>query len=57
MSNPVTYVRFDQATWEKLQKLAQAERRSPGDQTAILVKEALEKLEKLRRGGELVATR
>jgi predicted DNA-binding protein len=44
MANSALYVKLDKETYERLRRLSAAERRQPGDQAALLLREVLEKL-------------
>jgi hypothetical protein len=55
MSNTGLYVKLDPQSFERLRELSQAERRQPGDQAAILLRDALAQLE--RESEATLATR
>jgi hypothetical protein len=42
MSNPGLFVRLDPETFEELRKVAEEERRTQGDQAAVLIRTALD---------------
>jgi hypothetical protein len=44
MSNNGLFVKLDPQSFERLRELSQAERRQPGDQAAILLRDALAQL-------------
>lgn len=46
MSNTALYVKLDPESFARLRKFAAEDRRTPGDQAAILLRKALEQLER-----------
>lgn len=55
MSNTGLYVKLDPESFERLRKWAAEDRRTPGDQAAVLLRKALEQLERTAETASVAA--
>lgn len=53
MSNTGLFVKLDPESFERLRKCAADDRRTPGDQAAVLLRQALEALEQTRETAQV----